>query len=225
MKARKKSFQSGFSLIELLIAMTVMLVLMGIASTLFSRSLSVRQRESQTSDALASAYAALNVMSREISNAGFGLKDTTTGTAFSGLASNGIVLPDSNDQKIHIRSNFSNLAAYSAPNAGETVAPGEDVTYYFEPTTRSIVRYDPHSTPTTSVVVNRISNVTFGYYDYATSGSSGVGPNNVPTEATGRIVITVTVDLDYVQHQTNPGSISFQSEVNMRNSNYMLQQY
>jgi prepilin-type N-terminal cleavage/methylation domain-containing protein len=221
MSPRSIKPQSGFSLIELLIAMTLMLMMMGVAATLFSKSLSTRLRESRTTDALTSAYAALNVMSREISNSGFGLTNATTG-----YSSNGIILTDSNAQQIHIRSNFNNAAAYTDPNApGQTIDPGEDVTYYFEPGTKSIVRYDPHATPTTSVVVNKISNVTFSYYDYALSGSSGTGPNAVPTDSTGRVVITVTVDLDPVQGQPNPQAITFSSEVNLRNSHYMLQQY
>jgi prepilin-type N-terminal cleavage/methylation domain-containing protein len=221
MTANKKHAQSGFSLLELLVAMTVMLIMMGVASTLFSRSLGVRLRESRTTDALASAYAALNVMSREISNGGFGLVNPATG-----LATNGIVLADSSNHQIHVRSNFTNTASYTDPTApGQTNDPGEDVTYYFESSTKSIVRYDPHSNPTTSVVVNKISNVTFNYYDYVTSGSSGSGPNTTPTAATGRIVLTVTVDLDPVYGQPNPQAITFSTEVNMRNSNYMLQQY
>jgi prepilin-type N-terminal cleavage/methylation domain-containing protein len=221
MTANKKHAQTGFSLLELMVAMTVMLIMMGVASTLFSRSLGVRLRESRTTDALTSAYAALNVMSREISNGGFGLVNPATG-----LATNGIVLADSSDHQIHVRSNFTNITPYTDPNApGQTNDPGEDVTYYFESATKSIVRYDPHSTPTTSVVVNKISNVTFNYYDYVTSGSSGTGPNAAPTAATGRIVLTVTVDLEPVYGQPNPEAITFSSEVNMRNSNYMLQQY
>jgi prepilin-type N-terminal cleavage/methylation domain-containing protein len=221
MKEKKKQTESGFSLIELMVAMTVMLIMMGVASSLFSKSLSTRLRESRTTDALTSAYAALNVMSREIGNGGFGLLNPATG-----LASNGIVLADSTAQQIHIRSNFTNITPYTDPNApGQTDDPGEDVTYYFESSTRSIVRYDPHSSPTTSVVVNKISNVTFEYFDYATSVSTGVSTLGTPTASTGRIVITVTVDLDPVVGQPNPQAITFSSEVNMRNSNYMLQQY
>ena len=221
MRIRIQPKQSGFSLIELLITMTIMLIMMGLAGTLFSKSMAVRARESRTTDALTSAYAALNVMSREIGNGGFGLLNPATG-----LASNGIVLADSNANQIHIRSNFTNVVPYTDPNApGQTNDPGEDVTYYFEPTTKSIVRYDPHANPTTSVVVNKISNVTFEYWDYVTSGSNGTSTGGTPSASTGRIVITVTVDLDPVNGQPNPESITFSSQVNMRNSNYMLQQY
>jgi hypothetical protein len=159
-------------------------------------------------------------MSREISNSGFGLHSRTS----TEVATNGIEISDSSANQIHIRSNFTNVADYSDPNApGQTNDPGEDVTYYFEAPTRSIVRYDPHASPTTSVVVNRISNVTFRYFDYVASGSSGV-ESPVPSTNTARIVITVTVDLDPVPGQPN-GQVTFSSQVNLRNSNYMLQQY
>lgn len=216
MKFKKKNPQAGFSLIELLIAMTVLLILMGVAVSLFAKSLSVRTRESQTTDALTAAYAALNVMSREISNAGFGLSDAR------GRSINGIILEDSDDQQIHVRANFTNVTVYG--DQSQTDDPGEDVTYYFEPTTQSIVRYDPNATPSVSVVVNKISNVEFKYFDYVMSGSTGV-ESSVPSAATGRIVITVTVEMEEVEGQTNPNSISFSTEVNLRNSNYMLQQY
>ncbi|MEP7147733.1 MAG: type II secretion system protein [Acidobacteriota bacterium] len=216
MSVKKKSSQAGFSLIELLISMTVLLVLMGIAMTLFAKAMSVRTRESQTTDALTASYAALNVMSREISNSGFGLADS------AGKATNGIIIEDSDQRQIHIRTNFTNVTPYGQQS--QTNDPGEDVTYYFEPQTKSIVRYDANANPTTSVVVNKISNVEFKYFDYAMSGSAGV-ERSVPSATTGRVVITVTVQMERVQGQPNPLSISFSTEVNLRNSNYMLQQY
>jgi prepilin-type N-terminal cleavage/methylation domain-containing protein len=227
MRTLKTDRQRGFSLLELVVTMVILLIIMGVISTLFSRALMVRARESRTTDALTSAYAALNVMSREISNAGFGLRNPATG-----YSDNGIITADSNGTQIHVRSNFTNVVSYTDPNApGRTNEPGEDVTYYYEPVTHSIVRYDPHGlwdgtnyVPQTSVVVNKISNVSFTYYDYLVSGSTGT-PVSTPSAATGRIVITVTVDLDPVPEQPNPQQVRFSSEVNLRNSNYMLQQY
>ncbi len=83
MKVVKKKKSSGFSLIELMIAMTITLVLLGLVSTLFARSLGIRSRESRKTDALTSAQAALNVMSREISNSGFGLLALSGSLIFS----------------------------------------------------------------------------------------------------------------------------------------------
>src|ERR671913_1048706 len=87
---------SGFSLLELLIAMTITLAVMAAASTLLATSLRTRTRENTRSNALASAQRALNIMSREIGNSGYGLTD------------NGIVVADSDDDSIRIRANLNN---------------------------------------------------------------------------------------------------------------------
>jgi len=219
-KARNR--EGGFSLLELLVAMTIMLVLMGTVSMLFSRAMGVRNRESRKTDALTSAQAVLNVISREIANSGFGLYNPDTRTA-----SNGIVLADSDAHRIRVRSNVTNALAYSAPNAGATSDPGEDVAYYLDTSTSSIVRYDVNAVapaPKKSVVVNRISSVNFEYVNY-TAGTSATTTTSVPTAATGRVIITVVVQLDPVAGQANPGTVTFTSDVTLRNANYMLQQY
>jgi prepilin-type N-terminal cleavage/methylation domain-containing protein len=219
MKNPKQRKHAGFSLLELMIAMTIMLVLLGLVSTLFSGSLGIRSRESRKTDALTASQAALNVMSREIANSGFGLKDNS-GTI---TANNGLIVADSNDHRIHVRANLTNVSAYGS-SAGTTTDPGEDVTYYFDSDTSSIVRYDPNGSPQTSVIVNKISNVTFAYFDYA--GNNVVtGPATVPTANTGRIEITVEVALEDVQGQPKNQKVKFTSQVNLRNSSYMLSQY
>src|SRR5688500_20379697 len=86
--------QSGFSLVELCIALTVTLVIMVIASTLLAASFKVRGRENQRSSAIADAQRALNLMSREIANAAYG------------LSTNGIVTGDSGASSIRVRSDL-----------------------------------------------------------------------------------------------------------------------
>jgi type II secretory pathway pseudopilin PulG len=216
----------GFSLIELTIGMTITLVLLGVISSLMFRATAVNTRESRKADALVSAQAALNVMSREIGNSGFGLfMDNVSQTP-----SNGIVIADSGATRIRIRSNYDNVGDYSLP-PGSTVLdinrPGEDVTYFFDAATSSIVRYDPNppaGTPNTSAVVNRISNVTFRYFNYTTSTSTVVETPG-PTTGTGRIRITIQVTLDPVAGQPDNQVVTFTSDVTLRNSNYMLRQY
>lgn len=208
---------------ELLIAMVVMLILMGIVSTLLSRSLSVRARERARTDALTSAQAALNVLSREIANAGFGLSVPGDSRA----ASNGIIAADSNADQIHIRSNFNNVGPRAAPTGSTVLAtldPGEDITFFYDAATRSILRYDPNDTPTTSSIVNRVSNVSFKYFDYVGTNSTGTLVAT-PTVNTGRVTITVRVHLDPVYGQPNPSNVTFTTDVTLRNSKYMLQQY
>lgn len=217
---------AGFSLAELLISMTIMLLLLGLVSALFARAIGIRSRESRRTDALTSAQAALGVMSREIANSGYGIIYASATSA--NTPSNGIITADSNARRIHFRANITN-------ENGETSSPGEDVTYFFDSATDSIVRYDPRgdvtkspAEPLTSVVVNRISDVKFGYFDYSGSSSTPT-PNDqigasTPTVNTGRVRITITVQLDPVQGQPN-ANVNFTTDVTLRNSDYMLNQY
>src|ERR1041385_4605056 len=70
-----QNHQAGFSLIELIIAMTITLVVLGMSTTLLARALNVRARANDNVDAMADAERALNIMSREIAQAGFNLTD------------------------------------------------------------------------------------------------------------------------------------------------------
>ena len=228
METKQRKNQKGFSIIELIITMTVMLIALSIVSTIVFRSFSTRLRESRTSDALVSAQAALSVMSREISNSGFGLYDNAT----SEIADNGIVVADSGDRRIRFRSNQLNAGGRPEAPGPTTLAinePGEDVTYFFDAATLSIVRFDPHglgtNQPSTSVIVNKVSDVRFQYFDYSGATALPTGPNLVPTINTGRVRITVEVQLDRVEGQVNPDSVIFSSEVALRNNSYMLLQY
>src|SRR5262245_28757568 len=89
----KSKEQSGFSLLELLIAMALTITLMTAATSLLASALRIRSRENQKSDALADTQRALNIMSREIASAGFNLNG------------NGIVSAESGLNAIRIRSN------------------------------------------------------------------------------------------------------------------------
>jgi prepilin-type N-terminal cleavage/methylation domain-containing protein len=222
---------SGFSIVELLIAMAVMLIALGIVSNLMARAMSIRARESATADALATARAAISVMSREISNSGFGIYQPGTRKA-----SNGIVANESDEHRIRVLSNIENEGGTfqaQGPTTLQINRPGEDITYFFDATTSSIVRYDPHGLETspgvfvgkTSVVVNKISNVTFKYYDYDGGTSEATGPLTAPNENTARVQIIVDVELDQVYGQRNTEHVTFASDVTFRNNNYMLSQY
>ncbi|HEX6729750.1 MAG TPA: prepilin-type N-terminal cleavage/methylation domain-containing protein, partial [Pyrinomonadaceae bacterium] len=92
--SNRKSRTAGFSLLELLIAMAITMTLMTAAATLLASALRMRSRENQKSDALADTQRALNIMSREIANAGFN------------LTNNGIVPTESGLSRIRIRANL-----------------------------------------------------------------------------------------------------------------------
>jgi len=103
---RKKRNQKGFSLIELTVAMTIMLILLSVVSTLITRAMGVRQRETRRADALVSVQAALNVISREVANSGFGLYSD----AVTRVASTGVVTADSCPNQIPLRTTMLNQA-------------------------------------------------------------------------------------------------------------------
>jgi len=209
MNLTKKDNNAGFSLLELIFAMTIVLVLMGIVSTLLSSVLGVKTRETQRAGGITSTQAALNVMSREIGNSGFGLMD------------NGLVA-DSNNKKIHFRANIQN-------NDSATDDLGENVTYFYEPTSESIMRYDacPLSTacsPSTTVIINGISEINILYLNYNGTNSTAT-ETTTPTVNTGRVRITLLVKLDDTYGQPLNRFVTLSSDVTLRNSNYMLNQY
>jgi Tfp pilus assembly protein PilW len=208
---RVKNSEAGFSLIELVVSMLLTLVILGIAVATFSSALSSRSRESSKTDAITSTQAALNILSREVGNAGYGL--TTNGLIW--IDSNGIVRTDCTDKKLHFRTNTGN-------GNGSTSAPGEDVTFYFDDASDSVVRYDAYN-GVTAGVINRISDVDFVYYNY--DAATGAVTQGSASANTGRVRITLTVALADVTGQPTGQKVLVTSDVTLRNSPYMLGQY
>jgi type II secretory pathway pseudopilin PulG len=147
-----------------MIALTITLVIMAIASTLLASSFKVRNRENQRSSALADAQRALNIMSREIANAAYG------------LSTNGIVTGDSGPTSIRVRSDLD--------LSGATNGLGEDVKYVLvnDANGSFIVRLNLQPAQTTSLVANRIDGLAIYYYDRRvtyTIGNCGIGNCNI----------------------------------------------
>src|SRR5438309_4147 len=161
----KSCRQSGFSLVELCIALTVTLVIMAIASTLLASSFNVRNRENQRSSAIADAQRALNTMSRGIANAAYGLSTNVIVTG-----------GDSGATSIRIRSDLD--------LSGATNGVGEDVKYLFvnDANGSFIVRVNLQPTQTTSLIANRIDGLAIYYYDQRvtyTIGNCATGSCNI----------------------------------------------
>jgi Tfp pilus assembly protein PilW len=204
--------ESGFTLIELIFSMLLTLMILGVAVATFSSALSSRSRETSKTDAITSAQAALNILSREIGNSGYGL--TTNGLVWKD--SFGVVRTDCTDKKLHLRTNTGN-------GDGTTAAAGEDVTFYFDAASQSVVRYDAYNGGTTAGVINRVSDVDFVYYNY--DSINGTVTAGSASENTGRVKITLTVTLANVAGQPNGQKVLVTSDVTLRNSPYMLGQY
>lgn len=189
--------QAGFSLLELLIAMTITLAVMVAASTLLASSLRTRARENLRSEALAAAQRALSVMSREISNSGYGLTD------------NGIVVADSAPDSIRVRANLNNDA-----DVGDI---DEDVRFILQTANNQIVRYDD-STPASqpSVLATNITSLTIRYLNTADA--------EVSIATAERVSIEVFVNLPAGPEEP-PGMVRLISQVALRNAPTTLLQF
>jgi prepilin-type N-terminal cleavage/methylation domain-containing protein len=223
MRRRNSRFgkAAGFSLIELMIAMTVTLIVMGIASTLLAAAFNVRRHEDQRTDALADVQRALVTMSHEIANAGFNLDPTV---------SNGIVDADSQvdangNGTIRVRANLNKYdsTASATARSGISVAgedAGEDIKYFVLPTSNTslLARYDAYGGNPT-VLANRIDSMKIQYYDekvtYTTGNcttpisnvlnSAGAAKSQVNPSQARYIIIAICVKLDAVGSANTAG--------------------
>lgn len=220
------SRSEGFSLIELLIAMTLALVVMGIATTLIASAFHIRERENQKSDALADTQRALNIMSREIANAGFN------------LSTNGIVAADSGVSSIRVRANLNKYDTTAAEESRNNVQdPGEDIQYFISAADNTIylARYDEYALtgPTRkTVLANRIDSFNIHYFNQRVTYTANTGDTDItnpsvpevasPSAAT-YIVIAIAVTLDQVGTEGSPGyqppfRVLLVSDVSLRNN-------
>ena len=219
----KHNSQSGFSLIELIIAMTVTVVIATIASSLVAQSFRMRAREDVRSDAIADAHRALNIVSREIANSGFGLID------------NGIVPGDTGTGSIRFR---ANLNAYTRDASGNPVSGAgsvsdrdEDIKYsmYNDDAANRhyLVRYDAilgavNQREGTTVLANRLDSFQLQYFD---STGTELNVTADPSSVINAWKVRLTVGV-ILPAEGQPGSDGYQpqsvvnlvSEVVLRNS-------
>ncbi|HEY0766300.1 MAG TPA: prepilin-type N-terminal cleavage/methylation domain-containing protein [Pyrinomonadaceae bacterium] len=231
-KHSPKKSSAGFSLIELLIAMTLTLTVMSIATVLLAQALNVRTRTNANNDALADTQRALNIMSREISEAGFNLSGNGIVAGDTGNDANG-------NSMIRIRSNlnrFDENAGATARNGigvtGEDA--GEDIKYFIHEAanTNLLARFDEYGEDGGSVTVlaNRLDSLHLHYYggkvSYTTSGCdvTGASAAEVNPSAAQYVVIAVCVQLNAVGRFGTAGyqpaqSVLLVSDVTLRNAN------
>ena len=213
--------EHGFSLVELLMAMTITLVIMGIATEVLIGALSIRTREDQKVDAIADVQRVLNIASREVANSGFGL-----------LADNGLVGADCSSTSIRIR---ANLNAFSGVTGWDKTS---DIKFYLAQTSTDsyLVRYDVNANDVT-VLANRIDSFNVHYYNskvtYNASGCDITGASASESAAyaqSGYIVLTACVKLPAIG---SPGALGYHpastvavtSDVTLRNAAANLATY
>ncbi len=161
-----KKSEDGFSLFELIIAMTITLVVLSIATTLLAQSLNMRTRSNENVDALADAERAINIMSREIAQAGFNIND-------NGIVPEDSVVDGNGNSMIRVRANLNRYDSDAPLAARNGIGEpgwdsGEDVKYFIHPagTTTLLARYDPYAQdgPESTVVANRLDRMRVHYF-------------------------------------------------------------
>ena len=237
--------EAGFSLVELIIAMGITVTIMTLSCSLLAAGFNMRSREDRKSDGIADVQRALNIMTREISNAGLKLP-----SGLPAIGSNGIVTYDSDNDEVRIVSNLNGM-----PDTANGLAEDTDVTDTDEDVKflmyvdaalgqRYIVRYEKNGTNQTTVLANRVDSLIFRYYDekvtYETFVDKSVDPNGIcdirnVTNAAGTtetevspsaakfIVIAVGVTLPAIGHVNStgyqpPSQVQLTSDVVLRNS-------
>ena len=206
MKSRKTKVEQGFSLLELMIALTVTLIIMAAATTLLATSLRTRTRENKRSEALNDAERALSMMSREIGNSGYG------------LTTNGIAVNDSGTTSIRVRANLDNNAFLAVSDS----EADEDVRYMLQSGNRTIVRFSPLPSPngTTTVVAYDVTFMQLSYYD-----ANGVVITD-PTQYNLAERVTIEIRVELPATMGAPSSVvGLVSDVALRNAPSTLQQF
>ena len=104
METRRSKNEAGFSLLEVILAMGITITIMAMASSILAGAFKIRSREDRKSDAVADVQRALNIMTREISNAGLKLP-----SGMPTVSTNGIVAGDSDSDSIRFVSNLNGM--------------------------------------------------------------------------------------------------------------------
>jgi len=235
----RHSNEAGFSLIELTIAMGVTLVLVGISAAMLSGSFNIRSRENRRTEALAAAQHALNMISRDVANAGFGLRK------------NGIVNQDSDASSMRIRANLNGFAGVAG--SATLADPDEDVEYFLhksDPDPNAVcggsvrcdlMRYDVN-TQQSRLLVSNVDDFEFYYFNqkvnYTLDPTGGIIVTTLDSfgnpiaevddqSDTSYCVITILLKLDQVGTPGNAGyvpasQIQLATDVAIRNRNLSM---
>jgi Tfp pilus assembly protein PilW len=195
MQNRRSNNQAGFSMVELIIGMTITLTVMGLASSILAGAFKIRSREDRKSDGIADVQRALNIMTREISNSGVKIP-----SGLSAVSTNGVVGGDSTNDSIRIVSNLNGMpdSANGFLEDADLDDTDEDVKFlmYVDASQRYIVRYEKNGSNQTTVLANRVDSLVFRYYDkkvtYDTTVVNGVCDITNVTNAAGTSESEVT---------------------------------
>jgi prepilin-type N-terminal cleavage/methylation domain-containing protein len=237
---KPESGEKGFSLIELIIAMTITLVVLTVATTLIARSLNIRTRAHDNVDALADAERALNILSREIAQAGFNLNND------NGIVPEDSVIDANGNSTIRIRANLNKFDTNAPASARNGIGQpdldiGEDVKYFIFPAqnTTLLARYDLYDgAGNTTVLANKLDRLRIHYFAQKVTYNNSLQDCDITAPSAGEVApnaatyIVIAVCVRQAQTGT-PGGPGYQaaqnllltSDVALRNAPASLSRY
>jgi type II secretory pathway pseudopilin PulG len=221
--------EAGFSIMELLVAMTVMIFITGAATTLLVAAFNVRGREDQRSEGTADARRALNIISREVASAGYQLPRGLTYAAPGGnqfVPANGLIPEDCNATSITFVTNTNaqgdfnpdlNDAIPDASPDSQIAGADEAIKFQFvqDGGSNFLVRKDL-VTGDSLVLANRIDGVQFDYIDSNGNVAATIGQ---ATSINIRLWVTLNPmgQAGSAGYQA-PSQVTLSSRVSLRNA-------
>lgn len=213
-----KKGEAGFSLMELMVAMCVMMIITGAATSLLSGAFSVRSREDQRTEAIGDARRAINIMTRELANSGYQLPPGLGYNSAAGAATvpvNGLLPGDCDATSISF---VTNLNANTGGDKDVNDAD-EAIKYQFVQIGGSsfLVRNDLNPPNDSLVLANRIDGMQLVYFDE--NGNDVTG--NVALATSVQINVWVTINAVGKEGATGyqpPSQVRLTSDVNLRNA-------
>ena len=218
--------QAGFSLMELLVAMTVMIFITGAATTLLVGAFSSRSREDQRSEAISDARRALNIITREVANSGYQLPRGLTYNAPGGtkpVPVNGLLAEDCDQTAITFVANLNaqgevgNAAAAPSNAIGDGIEDEVVKFQFVQNGGNSFLVRRSVTTGDSLVLANRIDGARFDYLNAAGNDTSA----NLAQAVTVRVTVWVTLNAvgrpGAAGYQA-PGQVNLSSLINLRNA-------
>lgn len=183
----------GFSLVELMVALTILLSVVGVLSAVLMQTNRTHRKTTKRAEIQASSRQALALMTAEILQAGADPRIPPVGLV-------GIVSADTNMVRIR--------ADLNADGATQTTEPSEDVTYTFNPVTHVLTR-NPGSGAVTAL--QDVVDLRFTYFD-----ANGAPLTALPLSSTDRALVrSIGVTMTCDDEDSNPYSHS--TRITLRN--------
>lgn len=173
---------AGFTLVELLVTLTIMATVVGVLSSILVSSNRTQRKTTRRAEIQAASRQALSLLTTELRQAGADPSVTPVGIV-------GIVAADSHSVRVR--------ADVNADGAIQTAEPSEDVTFTYDAAAQTLLR-NPGSGAVTAL--ERVIDMRFSYFDAADQPLSVL-----PLSATDRALVrSIGVNLTCEDRDSHP---------------------